>query len=99
VIWFRGDDRDYFMYALIIGGAVSYGIASLLIFKIFQEKKQSSAKILIEILIFIGSSLIGELIYFMLNVFLMQASLFIFLLTLLFTSVYVFKRKELPDSI
>lgn len=97
VIWFRGENKDYFIYSVIIGGAASYGLACLLIFLLYREKKNILASTLHSILIFIAGTLLGGLVYFTLIVPLLQASLFIFLVTLLFTSIYIFKKKDLPE--
>ena len=97
VIWFRGDDKDYSIYSLIIGGGISFGLAVLLIYTIYMERKNRTVKIFHGILIFIVPALLGGLIHYMLIVPLMQASLCLFLLTLLFTSFSVFKKKDLPE--
>ncbi len=99
VVWFRGEDSEFFLYSLIIGGAVSYGIAALLIYKIYTEKKNTDVKILPGILIFALAGLLGWFIYSSLIVLLLYSSLLIFLLILLFTSLFVFTKKVEEDRV
>ena len=92
VVWFRGDTGDYSIYSLLIGIALSYGMAFLLIYKIHNEQKNRKIKISREVLIFLAGGFLGGLLSFSMIIPLLQTSLFIILITLLFTSIYVFKK-------